>query len=294
MVKTLRITSVVAVMIAIAIFVLPIKYGVRTDANIESFLSTPGVVEKFKTSSGNRKQIPTNQVHPLVQQAQAFALILNPPKPPAPPRPVRPSQGRITVLDKNAKNSPMFKVKATIFYADYPELSQALIDEPGKGSHWVRQSSTVNHLFIAQVKNGVIVVKNGDESFELKAEERKLSFPAPLPVGRSIPKSNPAIRPIRTLPPPAPEVDVEKKPDISKTEPDPEKAQRVQEFIEQIKLIGSTGSDSGLSNEERAAQIQKLITDFKNSKINIDDEEAQKLSDLGDMLQRMQPPESEK
>ncbi len=289
MVKTLRITSVVAVMIAIAIFALPIKYGVRTDASIENFLSAPGVIEKFKASSGNRKQLPANQVHPLVQQAQAYANIIDPPKPVI-PKNVAKTQGRSPAVISPPKNTPMFKVKGIIYYADNPKLSLALIDEPGKGSHWVTQSSTVNHLLIEQIKDGVVIVRNGEESFELKTEERKM--PMPIPVIAEIPNSrvSPVIKTIRTSPPPG--LEVSNQSGIYKTEPDPEQAQRLQKLIEKIRSLGIAGSDSGQtpSKEERDEQIQKLIEEFKNS--NINDEEAKKLSDLGDMLQKMQSPDS--
>jgi hypothetical protein len=51
-------------------------------------------------------------------------------------------------------------------------LSLALIDEPGKGLHWVRQSSKVGHLLIEQIKDGLIVVKDGKGTFELEAEQK--------------------------------------------------------------------------------------------------------------------------
>ena len=302
MVKTLRITTVVAVIIAIAIFALPAIYGIQKDENIEKFLNAPGVIEKFNATSGNRTQINTNQVHPLVQQAQEFALILDPPKPVI--NTARKQFNRPPVAVAPAKNSPMFKLIITSYYANKPELSIALIDEPGKGTHWVGQSSKVNHLLIDQIKDGVIVVKNGDESFELKTPEKKMpqvslssSSPSPTKPNKPIlPRTGPITRAelesmrARSNP-------VKNKPEIApKTEVDPEKEARVQELIERIRSLGDSGDNSdnpSPSTEERAAQIQKLISEFRNSNMNINDEEAQKLTDLGEMLEKIQPPDSE-
>ncbi len=66
--------------------------------------------------------------------------------------------------------TPKFKVLGTSYYKGRPELSLALIDEPGKGLHWVRQSSKVGHLLIEQVKDGIVVFKDGKSTFELEAE----------------------------------------------------------------------------------------------------------------------------
>jgi hypothetical protein len=49
-------------------------------------------------------------------------------------------------------------------------MSLALIDEPGKGLRWVRPSSKVGHLIIEQVKDGIVVVRDGQNSFEIVAE----------------------------------------------------------------------------------------------------------------------------
>ncbi len=293
MVKTLRITTVIAAMLAIAIFSLPVIYGDRTDENIEKFLNSPGVIEKFKESAGNRTQIPTNQVPPLVQQAQDFALILNPPRPDPPRNIGRNNNVARTIVEPPPILSPKFTVEGTSYYKQNPALSLALINEPGKGTYWVRQSSIVNHLLIEQVKDGVVIVKNGEETFELKTAEKK-GFPAA--PGRTSPliRSNPPGGNERTQTPAPTRVNTSK---TSKTENDAERALKVQELLDNIKLIDAANKDPDNpmpSTEERAAKIQKLITDFKNSNININDEEAQKLTNLGQMLENISSTESGK
>lgn len=46
-------------------------------------------------------------------------------------------------------------------------MSLALIDEPGKGQHWVKQSREVGHLRIERIREGLVIVKSGKETFEL-------------------------------------------------------------------------------------------------------------------------------
>jgi hypothetical protein len=166
MIKTLRITSVIAVVLAVVFFVFPAVFGVRGDERREQFLNSAGVIEKFKEAKGDKVEDRQHEISPLVKQAEAFALYLNPPPPPQPivSEPSRPQPPRPQMT------SPKFKLVGTSYYALHPELSLALIDEPGKGLRWVRQSSKVGHLIVEQVKDGLVVVRDGKSTFELVAE----------------------------------------------------------------------------------------------------------------------------
>ena len=79
MIKTLRITSIVAAILAGVFFVFPVVYGVRSDEKVDVFLKSPGVREKFENAADKAKT-SESRVSPLVEQAEAFALYLNPPK----------------------------------------------------------------------------------------------------------------------------------------------------------------------------------------------------------------------
>ncbi|MBW7991109.1 MAG: hypothetical protein FVQ84_13990 [Planctomycetes bacterium] len=169
MIKTLRIMSVLAVALAAVLVVFSVVvFGARGDKDIEELLGEPDVIEKFNNSAGNKATRGTSQISPLVQQAGAFALYLNPPKPKVP----RPVKGRISSTPRGPSATPKFKVMGTSYYKGHPESSMALIDEPGKGLHWVRQSSMVGHLLIEEVKDGIVVVKDNNGTFELKVEEK--------------------------------------------------------------------------------------------------------------------------
>ena len=189
-------TSVLAAIAAgvlIYYFVIPMVVGADGDERIEKIVGSPTVVDKFKETKGaNTKS--TGGDPPLVQQANAFARYLSPPKTNTTKGFTRgPKTDRGDVL---GPTTPKFKVFATTYFEGNPQLSQALIDEPGKGRHWVRQSSMVGHLLIEQVKDGVIVVKSSKDTYELEIESNPQAsgLKRTSPTSKSITGRNPPKR----------------------------------------------------------------------------------------------------
>lgn len=173
MIKTLRITTIIAALLAVVFFAFPAVYGFRGDEKIEQFLKSPGAIEKFHKAKGAKSRNTGGQTSPLVKQAVAFGMYLNPPrrtaaarKPNAPPV----ARKQITMPEAPVVFSTKFKLIGTSYYSSRPELSLAYIDEPGKGLHWVRQGSNVAHLTIEEVKDGSIVVKDREKTVTLVAE----------------------------------------------------------------------------------------------------------------------------
>jgi len=173
MIKTLRITSIIAAVLAVIFFVLPVVFGVRSDEQTEQFLNSVSAIEEFKKAKGKQNTKSESQISPLVKQAEAFALYLNPPKPTKPPATARETVRPMITPRPTGSVSPKFDLIGTSYYALHPELSLALIDEPGKGLRWVRQSSEVGHLIIEQVKDGSVAVRDGKRTFNLVAERPK-------------------------------------------------------------------------------------------------------------------------
>jgi hypothetical protein len=301
MIKILRIMSILAVASAVVLVVFSVVvFGARGDKDIEELLGEPDVIEKFNNSAGNKATRGTSQVSPLVQQAGAFALYLNPPKPKAP----RPVKGRTSTVKRAPSATPKFKVLGTSYYKDRPESSIALIDEPGKGLHWVRQSSMVGHLLIEEVKDGIVVIKDNNGTFELKAEEVphiSLLEGAPAvpskkvgisrsPAGRSVSKSSAAASVksstaysgktgSRVVKPPRP-------PLPRKTN---EKESAMAELTEKLtKLQRSLKSDKTATAQEKAEMYNRLISEFQASKSSrLSAEESERLSILGKELKKV-------
>jgi hypothetical protein len=289
MIKTLRITGVITAAFAIAFFIFIVIFGDRKDQGIKEFLNSPDVREKFENDAKNRVKTEGDRVSPLVKQAEAYALYLNPPKEKLP---------KSTFL--NGKNTrprmttatPKFTVLATSFCEFNPEISLALIDEPGKGRHWVRQSEKVGYLIIEQVKDGLIIVKNDQETFEIplkKAAAAGISKGSSV-VGGASSINKPAkanvsvldknVQSLRSRMPKAPRF----------RNDDSDLDTKKEELVERLKSLKETLDSDGNSVEdndtEKAEAMNELISKFKSSRIT--DEEAEKLDDLGEDLKDVQ------
>jgi len=285
MIKTLRITSVVAAILAGVFFVFPVVYGVRSDERVDEFLKLPSVRKKFEDVSDTKAKAGESRVSPLVEQAEAFALYLNPVKTTV----QKTSKGSTrTSIANKVSVTPKFKVFGTIYCAGNPELSQALIDEPGRERRWVRQSGKVGHLFIEQVKDGIVVVKSSDKTFELLVEEKPetniLNRSSPFSTrtgssgrtGTSLPSSGRI------------SAGAARRPTITSQKPKTieNNKEKMGELVDKLKdLQRDSKSDKtvpGLGGEERAARIAELISKFKSTRVS--DEESKKLGNLGEEL----------
>jgi len=300
MIKTLRITSIVAAVLAViflVFFVLPVVFGGYSDEHLDESLDSPGVIEKFNKTVGNKARTGRDEVSPLVQQAGAFALYLDPPPDKAP----KTAAGRSTGVTRGPAVPPKFKVIGTSYYKDRPELSMALIDEPGKGLHWYRQSGEVGHFLIEQVKDGIVVFNDGKGTFEQKTEQKpELSLlegvsGASSQTGSSgqtgvssrarseagakaaLPVSGRAVTSI-----------AEAKSKIPRPRGSAEEAE-FQELVERLRQIQrsfkSDKAGSGPSAKEKAAMMEKVISEFKSSRLST--EEAERLSILGKELKKV-------
>lgn len=188
MIKTLQISSILAVVMAGVLFVSSIVFGAHQDEQIEEFLKSPSAKEQFQKVGNAAKVRNAKQSSPLVDKAELFAKILNPIKPkpkfvaraantakPVPPKPVE------TPL------TAKYKLYGTVVCESNPEMSLALLEEPGKGLTLVRQGSEIMRTTIELVMDGKIMVRDSRGTVEMTVEEG----PAPA----SVAAGAPAIRP---------------------------------------------------------------------------------------------------
>jgi len=282
MIKTLRITSIVAAVLAAIFFVLPVVIGIRSDEYTKATLNSPGIIEEFNKAMGNKAKTGQSQISPLVQQAGTFALYLNPPKPTVPKTPA----GRGATITRGPAVTPKFKVLGTSFYKGCPESSIALIDEPGKGLHWVRQSGKIGHLSIEQVKDGLIVVKDNGRTYEVAAEQtpetsllegasavpsRRAGVSSQAPEAAGSKSTLPALRR-------AGAGITEAKSGTPQPNRSAEEDAEFNELVEKLQEIQrsykSDKTGSVPSAKEKEAMMNKLISKFKNSRLSA--EEAKK------------------
>ena len=282
MVNTLRIISFIAAVLAVAFFVFPVVYGVHSDERVKEFLKTPEIREKFENAADSRMNKNKDVISPLVKEAQAFASYLNPKSD------GRRAQGvpsRSTVKPA-LRVTPKFKLRCTSYCEDDPNLSLALIDEPGKGRYWVKPSSKVGHLLIEQIQDGRIVIQGSNETFEIAIEESTVKSGSTISKRTNSPTrfqsgSTPSERRPSSISRPSTSGSK-----TEKQEPDEaERDARARALIEKLRTLQkSTVSDktTGPDDKERAERIEKLISQYQSTRIS--PEEAKKLGNLGKTL----------
>ena len=272
MVKTLRITTIIAALLAAGFLIFPAVLEARGDKAIEEFLKSPGAIEKFQRARGDHQAEGEGQISPLVKQARAFALYLNPP----PKRPAR-TATRPRPAPRPKVTSAKFKLLGTSFYALHPDLSLALIDEVGKGIRWVRRSGRVGHLVIDQIKDGLVVVKDGERTFEVAVVERpkKVNLIKSPTLDKTDAKA--------ALQPGWQGVTARQMSAEESAESRAEKAAALEELVRELRAIQATGESeqAGTKQEKKDGDaLEKFI-----EAIRIDAEEAKKLNNLGKELQ---------
>jgi hypothetical protein len=227
-------------------------------------------MEKGQKSTGAE-----SQVSPLVKEAEAFALYLDPPKPKAPPR--RAPRER-SAPRPSAAVSAKFNLVGTSYYALRPELSLALIDEPGKGLHWVRQSNKVGHLIIETIQDGIVVVRDGQRTFELEVER---------PKKRSLVKGSISDMRITSTEPSGISRDREEVAGDRVTAVGRERGREVLGELEG-NLMDAMEAARADGNIEEVEKLRKLVADVETMRIG--DDEARGLGRLGERLRERHMP----
>jgi hypothetical protein len=294
MIKTLRITSVsVLAIFAVGLFAFLVFSGFRGDAEIEKFLNSPTAIDRFKqrrgTEAGTSEQTP-----PLVAQAGLFARFLNPPAPKETSRTVDggpTNTGGPAPPPPTPRSSPKFPVVATCVNHSRPEQSWALIDEPGKGRHWVRQTSKIGHLTIEQVKDGQAVIKSGKGTYELSVQRNpqlNLLLDPLAPLTGSKPISGLDSSQVDTVAgePVAVAADRGTAPEVPASPEDQmsaeEQAAMVEKIFGELEALARTSSDkiaSGPGGREGAAEAGDGVSGPEATRIT--GKEARKLDHLG-------------
>jgi len=278
MIKTLRITSIVAAVLAASFFVVSAVFGFSKDPQAEQFLKQPGAIEEFTKIRGTKAKTAKTQISPLLKEAQAFASYLNPPK----PKPkTMPARSRRAGAAPSAKHPPAgvsakFDLIGTSYYAANPAMSLALLDMPGKGLRWFKQSSKLGHLILEKIKNGSIVIKDGKRTYEITAprpHERSL-LKGEAPIGQT--ESKPALTGFQAA---------SFGQDAAAVQTTVDKEAATEQFIKDLKAIREQIKSSGEPyNEAGMAVMNSLIVGLETTRVK--DDEAKKLGDLGKKLMK--------
>ena len=145
----------------------------REDLSSESSQS---VVETFMSNAQGDRESVQEQRSPLIAQAEAFALFLNPPALPQKRVPVvhqeRAPEPPQTPAVRPVVTTPKFKVIGTSCSESDPARSIALVIEVGSDeSRWVREGDQLGHLMVHEIRPGAVVCQAGGELSEMLLEE---------------------------------------------------------------------------------------------------------------------------
>ena len=75
MIKTLRITSVVAGALAVIFLIVLVFFGTGSNKQVEEFLKSEGIIEKFNKAENSATKTSRSQTSPLVIQAIKIVVI---------------------------------------------------------------------------------------------------------------------------------------------------------------------------------------------------------------------------
>lgn len=166
MIKLLYSISLLVLISASLLFVLSVtQWGQDSSENKDN--SEISIVERYKKLGASGGRNNRDVISPLVKQASAYALYLNPPKPPAPktvPRPTVHAQP----VNRTVDITPKFRLLATTYYRSSPDKSLALVSEPGKGDHWVKKGERLGHFMVESVEKEGIFYRDGNQTREMK------------------------------------------------------------------------------------------------------------------------------
>ena len=274
MIKLLKITSILTVILAILTVALLGIFILKGKPEI----SIPdGVVEKFKKPDTDTS---TGKTPPLVVQAKAFALKINPPKPVEIAKVESPTETNKLPVKPVISDPPPRPSKinliATCRYEDTPDRSLALFDLSAKGLEWFRQGEPIEHLTVHEIKDGSVVLyqsgKFNQEIFMPKEVEDSLlktaivadTAPARVMPTKPGTTSRPASR-TATLSeqrtPPSRVTKTAPVKQIPERTPEEEKAE-IDKSISNVKKIMG-GDDQSEEDKKAMAALLKLLQDSK-------------------------------
>jgi len=131
-------------------------------------LPEDSIIQKFQAPGSLSGKDSQDVTSPLVEQATAYALYLNPPKPSIPNAPRQPDAGPQQPAFVPPDTTPKFSLLATTYYRSSPEKSLALVSEPGRGDRWIKKDERLGHFIVERIEKGVIFYRDGNQLHEMK------------------------------------------------------------------------------------------------------------------------------
>ena len=307
MVNTVRITSIVAVVVAALVLLVIVGpkgvvpkvlagFALQSDEKTQDILEKPSAVEQWRQQHGGTKQAePETPV--LVQQAELLQQILDPPAPIKPPT-ERNRRDRIarTPPPTPVVTSTKFDLVGTSCEEGNPAGSFAYIYITGDKSYqWVQIGDEIGHYKVKEVKTDALVCFDGRSDVEIpmtastglpaSIEDTDATATAANETERDASSIPDAFRQSgssritgRPVPEPWKRGGQEEGPGSAnalrgRSEAD----RRARELVKRMKDAGH--DEPGAKLEDRAAAVRRMISEFRSSQVGPN--EARKIEDLG-------------
>jgi len=312
MIRTLRITSVVAGLLAVGLLAFFSVSGVRGDQEVDRLLKSPTVIEQFAQDKGKPSAAGANPMSRLVEVARDFANVINPPPPLAPV-----GTGPTGNLARGESIRPpqvsaKFKLLATSYSALDPNLSMALIDLPAgeRRQFWVRMGQSVERETwrILQIKDGAMVYGDGQQTQEIAVEPRLAQVslvdtgePKPSPVSGMAGPSKAMDMPMPPPGGPGPSNPVPARARLPRrpvgqnavagVRPPPAERniQEIEKITERLRTLGKDVNDKALApDQEKRRQETVKVLASRLQAARMSQQEANSLGDLGRQLDQVQ------
>ena len=279
MIKTLRITSVAAVIFAAVVLAsvlgfrrptafLHLNLGTGGDKQVEKILGGPSAVDRFKEKFGSKVPNSEDTTPPLVKEATLLEGIINPRDEAKPalrgPLPPKPAPGI-----KPPVVSAKFELLGLCYSSD-AKTSLAYIRLPDGAFQWVGPGSEIGRLTIKEIRQSSIVCVDGGRDVEMPVV-------APPETANLLEASNASAAPEPSLPRPTvgakaagspvkPTVAASPKTASGTTLASAQISKEEQENLSQFgdRLKSAAGADS----PDRDALNNKLISEYQSAQAN--------------------------
>lgn len=148
--------------------ILLYKYVLPTmpDQQVQQLLDTPTIEQLFKQGIQAPDNPPDNNLS-LVQEAQRFQTLMDPP---IPPKPIPPPIALGTRQPSNPANRPADKplrLLGIVYYPARPQDSMALLAQIGQEAMWLKPGSTIATFKVEQITSTTVLVNDGIRTFKL-------------------------------------------------------------------------------------------------------------------------------
>ncbi len=163
MVKAMRAISLLSLFCAGLLFWRGGRQLLQNVALAQLAPGTPG--KEHLLTLQNRSKDAGPSASPLVEQAAAFALYLNPPQPPPPAQPVvtAPPVVSLPPTPRPPSPTPQFRLLGISYNRSDPDRSLAMVWDVGQEGRWIRKGDRLGHFVVERIEKETLVYRDGDQ-----------------------------------------------------------------------------------------------------------------------------------